>query len=63
MEVQPPAASSLFSFAPGSQITIPANSNSGSFSIQRSSQFGFSISVTVTAMLGASSQSASVMFT
>jgi len=52
------------SLAPGSQVTIPANSQSGSFSIQANQpvQPGQQISVVVTATLGASSQSASVIF-
>jgi hypothetical protein len=55
-------------FDPGSQVTISAGSNSGSFGIganQSLPQFGFppQVSVVVTATLGASSQSATVLFT
>jgi|SRR5882724_3004613 len=50
---------------PASQVTIPANSNSGSFSIGITSllPFGLQVSVVVTATLGTSSLSANVLFT
>jgi hypothetical protein len=52
-------------FVPGPQVTIPANSNSGSFGIHCIGVLVFEnpVSTVVTATLGASSQSASVMFT
>jgi hypothetical protein len=52
-------------FVPGSEVTIPANSNSGSFGVQCTVQLPPppQVSVDVSAALGASSLSASVIFT
>jgi hypothetical protein len=64
-KANPPPGTPPTSFVPGPQVTIPANSNSGSFGIQCGNfpnPFG-QVFIVVSATLGASSQSASVTFT
>jgi hypothetical protein len=56
----------VVSFIPASQVTIPANSNFGRFKIQVNQSlplFSPQVSVVVTATLGASQVSATVIFT
>jgi hypothetical protein len=66
MAVSPPSAGPFISLS-ATQVTIPANSNSGSFSIQCGlslALMGFGqVSVVVTATLGASQVNATVIFT
>jgi len=63
----PPASPAGFvTFVASSQVTIPANSSSGSFSMkvnQALSVFVSPVTVEVTATLGASQVSANVIFT
>ena len=60
--VSPPGTVPFMSLS-ATQVTIPANSSSGSFSIRCSAIVPFSVSVVVTATLGASQVSATVTFT
>ncbi len=57
---QPPDSSIFFDTGP--QVTIPANSNSGGFSVGNDAPRVIPVSIVVTATLGASSQSATVTF-
>ena len=58
-----PAGSAMWLSLSATQVTIPANSSSGSFSIHSSLPLPISVSVAVIAMLGASQVSATVTFT
>jgi hypothetical protein len=59
--VSPSSASPFISLS-GPQVTIPATSSSGSFGIQSQQSLGIVASVVVTAALGGSSLSATVLF-
>jgi hypothetical protein len=63
MALSDQSAAGFISLVPGSQVTIPANSNSGSFSVASGPLPLIQVSVVVTATLGTSSLSATVLFT